>query len=39
VPTLLVTVGNVSGVPLLTTVIVGTIVGAGILMFLLKAFF
>lgn len=37
---LLVTVGavNVTQVPLLTTVLVGTIVGAGLLLFLLKAF-
>lgn len=37
---LITTVGtvNTSQVPLLTTVLVGTIVGAGLLLFLLKAF-
>jgi uncharacterized membrane protein YeaQ/YmgE (transglycosylase-associated protein family) len=38
VPTLMATVANVSGVPLLTETLVGTIVGAGILLFILKTF-
>jgi len=38
VPTLLDAVGNVTGVPLITAGIVGTVVGAGILLFILKAF-
>ncbi len=38
VPQLLNVVNNVTGVPLLTTAIVGTIVGAGILLFILKTF-
>ena len=38
VPTLLTAVGDVSGVPLITVSIVGTIVGAGILLFILKTF-
>jgi len=38
VPTLLEAVGNVTGVPLITTAIVGTIVGAGILLFIVKTF-
>lgn len=38
IPTLLASVGNVTGVPLLTTALVGTIVGAGILLFILKIF-
>jgi uncharacterized membrane protein YeaQ/YmgE (transglycosylase-associated protein family) len=35
---LVTTVGNVHGVPLLTPILVGTIVGAGLLLFILKAF-
>jgi hypothetical protein len=31
-------VANVSGIPLLTATLVGTIVGAGILLFILKTF-
>jgi len=38
VPSLLNTVGNISGVPLLTTAIVGTVIGAGIVLFLVKQF-
>lgn len=35
---LVTTVGSVEGVPLLTPILVGTIVGAGLLLFILKAF-
>lgn len=38
VPTLMGAVGNVSGIPLLTSALVGTIVGAGIVLFILKTF-
>jgi hypothetical protein len=38
VPTLMGVVANVSGIPLLTETLVGTIVGAGILLFILKTF-
>ena len=38
VPTLMAVVANVSGIPLLTQTLVGTIVGAGILLFILKTF-
>jgi hypothetical protein len=35
---LLTEVANVTGVPLITTAIVGTVVGAGILLFIVKNF-
>lgn len=38
IPTLIQAVGNVTGVPLLTTALVGTIVGAGIVLFITKVF-
>jgi hypothetical protein len=38
VPTLMGVVGNVTGIPLLSAALVGTIVGAGILLFVLKTF-
>jgi len=38
VPLLMSTVGNITGIPLLSSALVGTIVGAGLIMFLLKTF-
>jgi|YelNatPaOPRAMG01_1025707.scaffolds.fasta_scaffold21462_3 phosphate/sulfate permease len=38
VPILMNTVGQISGVPLLTSALVGTIVGAGLILYLLKTF-
>lgn len=38
IPTLLYAVGNVTGVALLSTALVGTIVGAGVLLFLVSKF-
>jgi hypothetical protein len=32
-------VGNVTGIPLLTTALVGTVIGGGLLLFLMKTFF
>ena len=38
IPTLMYAVGNITGVPLLSAALVGTVVGAGILLFILKTF-
>jgi hypothetical protein len=38
VPILMNVVGEISGVPLLTSALVGTIVGAGLILYLLKTF-
>ena len=38
VPILMNTVGEISGIPLLTGALVGTIVGAGLILYLLKTF-
>jgi hypothetical protein len=38
-PTLMGLVGNLTGVPLLSSAIVGIVVGAGVLFFMMKAFF
>lgn len=38
IPTLLYAVGNVTGVALLSASLVGTIVGAGIVLFIVEAF-
>jgi hypothetical protein len=38
VPTLMGAVSNVTGIPLLSAALVGTVVGAGIILFVLKAF-
>jgi hypothetical protein len=38
IPTLMGSIACVTGVPLLTAALVGTIVGAGILLFILKVF-
>jgi len=38
IPTLMTAVGNVTGVPLLSVALVGTVVGAGIILFILKTF-
>jgi hypothetical protein len=38
VPTLMGAVTNVTGIPLLSAALVGTVVGAGIILFVLKAF-
>lgn len=38
IPTLMDAVNNVTGIPLLSATLVGTIVGAGIVLFILKAF-
>ena len=38
VPTLLSSVNNITGVPLLSATLVGTIVGAGIVLFILRTF-
>ena len=38
VPILMNIVGQISGVPLLTSALVGTIVGAGLILYLLKTF-
>jgi len=38
VPIMMQTVGNITGVPLLSSALVGTIVGAGLVLFLLKTF-
>jgi hypothetical protein len=38
IPTLLYAVGNVTGVALLSTALVGTIIGAGVLLFLVSKF-
>jgi hypothetical protein len=38
VPTLMNSVGGLSGIPLLSVALVGTIVGAGIVLFILKTF-
>lgn len=38
IPTLMGAVTNVTGVPLLSAALVGTVVGAGIILFILKAF-
>lgn len=38
IPTLINAVGNVTGIALLDTALVGTIVGAGIVLFIVKTF-
>jgi phosphate/sulfate permease len=38
VPILMNVVGEISGVPLLTSALVGTIIGAGLILYLLKTF-
>jgi hypothetical protein len=38
IPTLMDAVSGISGIPLLTTALVGTVVGAGVLLFILKVF-
>ena len=38
IPTLITAVDNVTGIPLLTSALVGTIVGAGVVLFIVKAF-
>lgn len=38
IPTLMTAVNNVTGVPLLSAALVGTVIGAGILLFILKTF-
>jgi hypothetical protein len=37
-PTLLLTIGNVSGIPLLSVALVGTIAGAGVVLFIVRQF-
>jgi hypothetical protein len=37
-PTLMTSMENMTGIPLLTAALVGTIVGAGVLLFILKVF-
>jgi hypothetical protein len=39
IPTLLSSVTNVTGVPILTAGLIGMIVGAGVIVFIVKAFF
>lgn len=39
IPTLMNLVGNLTNIPLLSSAIVGIVVGAGVLFFMMKAFF